>query len=398
MIRRRKIGFVVPWYGEDIVGGAEAQCRWLAEELVKAESEVEVLTTCARDLLSGWSRNHYREGVYKVGGVTVRRFRLRPADLTSFRIINDRLLAGLSISPEEEQCFITESVNSDQLYDFIEKNRANYHYVFTPYLFGTTYWGSQRCAGEGFLIPCLHDEAYADLQIFRLLFKRFKGILFYSRPEMALAQRLYQLDPAHLRLIGGGVDTDLRGNGAVFRERHSLSTPFILYVGRRDETKNLPLLIRYFCTYKERNGSDLKLVLVGDGPVETPAGFENEILDLGFLSEQVKHDACAAATLVCQPSVKESFSIVIMEAWLQETPVLVHADCPVTVHHCLRSNGGLYFRDYWEFEGCLSYLLDNPEVRRKMGRLGRRYVERNCRWERVVDRLVEAVLGPTEAG
>jgi glycosyltransferase involved in cell wall biosynthesis len=398
MSRKRKIGFVIPWYGEDIVGGAEAQCRRLAEELVKTGLKVEVLTTCARDLLSGWSRNHYREGIYEVSGVTVRRFRLRPADLTSFRIINDRLLAGLPISSEEEQCFITESVNSDRLYDFIEKHRADYYYVFTPYLFGTTYWGSQCCAGEGFLIPCLHDEAYAGLQIFRSLFKRFKSILFYSRPEMTLARRLYQMDAAHLTLIGGGVDTDIRGNGAIFREQHNLSAPFILYVGRRDETKNLPLLVRYFCFYKERNRSNVKLVLAGDGPVEIPAGFETQIFDLGFLSEQAKHDAYAAATLVCQPSVKESFSIVIMEAWLQETPVLVHADCPVTVYHCLQSNGGLYFRDYGEFEGCLSYLLGNLEVRIKMGWLGRRYVERNCRWERVVARFVEAVLGPTEAG
>ena len=398
MSRKRKIGFVIPWYGEDIVGGAEAQCRRLAEELVKTGLEVEVLTTCARDLLSGWSKNHYREDVYKVGGVTVRRFRLRSADLTSFRIINDRLLAGLPISPEEEQCFITESVNSDRLYDFIEKNRVDYYYVFTPYLFGTTYWGSQCCAGEGFLIPCLHDEAYAGLQIFRSLFKRFKGILFYSQPEMTLARRLYQLDAAHLTLIGGGVDMDIRGNGAIFREQHDLSAPFILYVGRRDETKNLPLLVRYFCFYKERNRSNVKLVLAGDGPVEIPAGFETQIFDLGFLSEQAKHDAYAAATLVCQPSARESFSIVIMEAWLQETPVLVHADCPVTVYHCLRSNGGLYFRDYGEFEGCLSYLLGNPEVRGKMGWLGRRYVERNCRLERGVARFVEAVLGPAEAG
>ena len=58
MSRKRKIGFVIPWYGEDIVGGAEAQCRRLAEELVKTGLEVEVLTTCARDLLSGWNKNH----------------------------------------------------------------------------------------------------------------------------------------------------------------------------------------------------------------------------------------------------------------------------------------------------------------------------------------------------
>jgi alcohol dehydrogenase (cytochrome c) len=36
-----------------------------------------------------------------------------------------------------------------------------------------------------------------------------------------------------------------------------------------------------------------------------------------------KYDAYAGANLLCQPSLHESFSIVLMEAWLAETPVLV---------------------------------------------------------------------------
>ena len=43
--RPLRVGFVVPRYGDDIVGGAETLVRGLAEHLAAAGSTVEVLTT-----------------------------------------------------------------------------------------------------------------------------------------------------------------------------------------------------------------------------------------------------------------------------------------------------------------------------------------------------------------
>ena len=54
--------------------------------------------------------------------------------------------------------------------------------------------------------------------------------------------------------------------------------------------------------------------------------------DLGFVDIQDKYDITAAATLLCQPSKNESFSIVIMESSLCGRPVLVHEACEVTKH------------------------------------------------------------------
>ena len=54
----------------------------------------------------------------------------------------------------------------------------------------------------------------------------------------------------------------------------------------------------------------------------------------------------AAASLLCQPSHNESFSLVIMESWLCGRPVLVSSQCAVTKDFAKRSNGGLYFKDY----------------------------------------------------
>jgi glycosyltransferase involved in cell wall biosynthesis len=108
------------------------------------------------------------------------------------------------------------------------------------------------------------------------------------------------------------------------------------------------------------------------------------ILDLGFVPVQDKYDSFAAANLFCLPSINESFSIVIMESWLMETPVLVHGRCAVTRQHCQLANGGLYFDNYDEFSATVDYLLDHPETAATLGKQGRRYVLDNFQWPAII--------------
>jgi glycosyltransferase involved in cell wall biosynthesis len=89
--------------------------------------------------------------------------------------------------------------------------------------------------------------------------------------------------------------------------------------------------------------------------------------------------------------VNESFSRVIMESWLNEVPVLVHADCAVTVGHCRRSGGGLWFRGYLEFAEAADLLAGDEGLRRRLGEAGRRYVLAECSWDVVCERIIRAV-------
>ena len=43
----QKIIFVIPWYGKHALGGAEIQCKTLAERLKKFGLNIEVYTTCS---------------------------------------------------------------------------------------------------------------------------------------------------------------------------------------------------------------------------------------------------------------------------------------------------------------------------------------------------------------
>ena len=208
--------------------------------------------------------------------------------------------------------------------------------------------------------------------------------------ERDLAQRLYDLDLAGAHVVGMGIE-GFTADPAAFRQRHQLHSPYIIYSGRREPLKGTPILLDYLDLFRERTGVDMKLVLTGSGPYDPPTRLAPHILDLGFVTEQEKHDAMAGAVAFCHASVNESFSIVILESWLAGTPVLVHGAGEVMPDHCRKSNGGLWFKNYPEFEESLSLLLTRPALREAMGKAGQRYVSETYSWPSVETRLMAAL-------
>lgn len=386
------MAFVIPWYG-DIPGGAENECKRTVENLSHSGVNVEVFTTCVKEFLSDWNTDYYKEGIYEVNGVVVRRFKVRKRNTKQFDDINYKLMHNQRITQAEEQLFIQEMINSDNLYSYITDHGQEYDYfIFIPYMFGTTYYGTKIYPEKSFLIPCLHDESYAYMSIYKAMFENVAGIIFHSEPEKKLASKLFDLNAKQV-VLGEGIETDIAFDSKRFIEKYGITNEFMLYAGRRELGKNVPLLIDYFCRYKKNNNSDLKLVLIGSGAVNIPRKYKTELIDLGFIPKQDKYDAYAAATVLCQPSLNESFSIVIMETWLCCTPVLVHADCAVTKYHSIKSNGGLYFSNYEEFEECINFYLDNPELSNNMAENGKIYVKDNYNWDTIVDRYIAFLEG-----
>ena len=383
------VAFVVPRYGEGIVGGAETLVRGLAARLAAAGTQVEVLTTCARDHRS-WT-NVLPPGTTADGAVTVRRFPVRPRDERTFAALHQRIARRQRLGIDEQLRWAEESVSSPDLYAFLVAHRTAYDVVcFAPYLFGTTLWGVQMVPERAVLVPCLHDEPFAYLDVVRLAFEACHGFIFNSLPEAQLAQKLYRIGDRPWGVVGLGFDPPPATDPAAFRRRHRLEGPILLYLGRKEAGKNVPLLIEYVRRYRERYRDAPTLVLGGDGPVTAPPGTPG-VRDLGYLDAEGKAAAYAAATVVCQPSVNESFSIVIMEAWLAGTPVLVHARCPVTLHHVLAANGGLAFADFYEFAEALTLLREDAGLRARLGAQGRAYVRAEYAWSTVTTRLRETL-------
>lgn len=386
----KKIAFVAPWFGENIPGGAEMEMRELTKHLHAKGVELEIITTCVEQFMADWNIDHYEPGISTVMGIPTRRFRVRKRDIKAFDIVNTKLMNDIPLTDEEEETFVREMINSPEMYEYIKAHKDDYAlFVYIPYMFGTTVNGILSCPEKAVVIPCFHEESYIHMRIFRNVFEQAAGMLYNAEPEKILANKVFDLSNTKQLTLGIGLDNDFTYDADAFRKKYNIDSPFILYAGRKDVGKNIYTLIYYFREYKHRKPeSDLKLVLIGGGEVTVPEDIAGDVIDIGFVDRQDKYDACAAASLMCQPSIHESFSLVIMESWLCERPVIVHNKCDVTKNFALESNAGLYFNDYWEFEGCVDYILDNPDVARRMGKLGRQYVLETFDWNVITKKAI----------
>ncbi len=387
----KKIGFVIPWFGMDIPGGAEAELRGLTKHLAEAGVELEIISTCVKEFSADWNEDYHKPGISVEGGITIRRFKVRKRNADAFHKVNIKLMRNeMPLKKEEERIFAEEMVNSPDMYEYIGRHKEEYGlFVFIPYMFGTTYHGIQHCLDRAVLIPCFHNESYVYMEIFKEQFPKVAGMIFHAEPEAELARRVYDLSNVNYAVLGEGVYTDITYNGERFREKYRISDPFILYAGRKDVGKNIYTLIHNFAEYKSRNNNGLKLVLIGGGSVSIPEPVKGDVFDLGFVDIQDKFDAYAAAALLCQPSKNESFSLVVMESWLCGRPVLVHEECAVTCHFARQSGAGLYFSNYFEFEGAVNYILGNKEMASEMGKQGRMFVTDHFAWDVIVRKYTE---------
>lgn len=391
ILRNRPIAFVTPRYGRDVLGGAERGAQAWAEQLAARGFTVEALTTNAIDLV-GWRTAPLPE-IEVMNGVTVRRFAVDPVDPVGFHDVQMKAVRGEVITRRDEERFMHHNLRSRALEEYIARHREEYAaFIFTPYLFGTSYYAAQQAGDRAFHIPCLHDEPAAQFAIFREMLEEARGILFNTAAEERLAREKLRLANPFSTVLGYGFpDEPLRGDPARFRERTGISSPFLLYSGRLEEAKNVLLLVEWFVAYKTAHpDSDVKLVLAGKGDLPIPD--RSDIVRLGMIVDrQELADAYAAALALCQLSLNESFSIVMMEAWQQGRPVIVHSDCAVTREHVEHSGGGYVCESAASFGAAVDQLLAEPDVAAALGERGRAYVQTNFGWSVLVDRMILAL-------
>jgi glycosyltransferase involved in cell wall biosynthesis len=394
-----RLAFVVQRYGLDIAGGAEYHCRLIAEHLAR-HAEVEVLTTCAADYIT-WA-NHYPEGVERLNGIPVRRFPVkRPRDPGRFAAWTDEVMRDGDTANEKSQLQWLEEEGpfSPRLVRYVEKNRERFDFfVFFSYRYYTTYHGLRAVPGRSLLVPTAEDDGVYRLGVFPPLFRLPRAIVWNSPEEKAMIERATGPLAVPGDVVGVGSALPERSDPDGFRARHDLRGPFALYVGRIDENKGCRQLFDFFRRYRKDTGSSLALVLIGREVLPVPR--EPGVVHLGFLPDQEKWDALAAAELLFMPSRLESLSMVTLEAWWAERAVLANAKCEVLRGQCRRSNAGLYYSSYDEFREALALLESRPELRAALGRNGRRYFTENYAWE-VVERkylrLLEQARDPQAA-
>ena len=101
-----------------------------------------------------------------------------------------------------------ESVNSRAMEAWLKAQGADMDGIIAgPYLFGVTWHALQVHPERSWLLPCLHDEAFAYQEVIGDLFRKVKGLLFNALPEQELAERLYGVPREKGTVVGMGLES-----------------------------------------------------------------------------------------------------------------------------------------------------------------------------------------------
>lgn len=389
----KKIAFVVHRYGLDVNGGAEYHCRVLAEHMA-SQYEVDVLTSCSKNTLP-WD-NAYKEGVEQINGVNVYRFLVeRTRDDILFEELSKEV--GKGKKEVEDEWIAQVGPYCPSFISFLEKNADQYGAViFVTYAFYFTVKGMGLHLKNSILLPTAHDDASVRLPVYREVFQSPAAFLYNSVEEREFIMQNFHTGAKPSRLTCVGIDIPeketymLPGSVMPYKDR------YIVYAGRVSHGKNFSELNRDFIEYKRRNPSALKLVVIGKTDDKMTLTYSEDIIYAGFVTEEEKMAVLGNARLLVMPSLYESLSLVILESMAAGRPVLVNGKCAVLKGQCIRSNAGLYYTNFFEFEAALNYMLSGGDSYQQMCENGYRFVKENYDWKKVaadVGSLIEEIDG-----
>lgn len=381
---QKKIVIVTPWF-DGFVGGAGTLAKGMARELNRRGVSASVFTTCSLSPYDDWWSDYYPAGRSVVEGIETHRFRVNqmraPYDATIKKIAK-----GSSLTLDDERNFFQYGINSDELVTALtEVLDRNHEIVALPYFQGLTHSALNAYPGRISLIPCFHDEAQFYWRSTQMMLANAKHVFYNSVEEKEMTVRQYGRVVGR-RVVEGavtGVGVEMSTIDDDSTSLQSLPQKYFIYAGRKEKGKNVPLLCEWFVEYVRESATATKLVFVGGGEKELLPQSPH-IIDLGAVSEAEKRRAIRGARALINLSDRESFSIVVMEAWLSAVPVIVSQRCAVTAGHVRRANGGLFVDNQAEFFAACDYLDTNESVRAHLGSNGKIFVTREFSYDVVL--------------
>lgn len=383
---KEKILLVVQRYGEKVNGGAEDYVRQYAEKL-NAYYEVHVYTTNALSYES-WAP-YYVLGERVVNDVHIHYFPTKKRHLL-FPVALQTALSWPKNKNAGRRFVKYQGPQSKTLIRAIKKNHKKFsNILFFAYLYYPSVYGIKAIKNKAILVPFCHDEPYIYFSIYRNEFFNTKGLIFNTIEEREFVYKLFPFTISKpSTLLGIGIEPPSLSNIDV-KKKFGLNNPYIIYVGRLDTAKGVDKLLKYFSTFAKQSKRKIDLVVVGQNVniMEEELNTSN-IKSVGFVDPLDKNALINNSELLVLPSMFESLSIVVLEAFNLHRPILVNEKCQVLKGHILRSNGGLYYDNEEEFVATLNYLLDNPSIAKAMGENGYQYVETNYRWPIIINHLL----------
>jgi len=168
----------------------------------------------------------------------------------------------------------------------------------------------------------------------------------------------------------------------------------VVFVGRHDPRKGLPVLLRAWPALRRRTGARLRLVGADPLAVRLLLARQHvcdEGIDvLGFLPQDELTEELARAKVLVAPSIgMESFGMVLTRAFACALPV-VASDIPGYRDVMTPDTGVLVPPGHPErLAGAVAGLLEDEPRRARLGEAARRIAEERYSWDRIAGRLLE---------
>ncbi len=395
-----RVAIVVQRYGADIVGGSEQLARDVAETM-QGSWDVTVLTTCAQDYIT-W-KNHYPEGREVLNGVPVMRFPVaKPRDMSSFSASSSDIEnRSFRLTEEEERKYFEEQGPLvPKLVDHIKAHRDDFDvFIFFTYLYYTSVLGIPPVADKAYLVSTAHDEpTFYFMRTYAPLFHSLRGIIFLSREEQRLMNQVYQIPPQVRQILGGyGVPKPVVE--ATTDEEKRLEDKFVpmmgahffLFLGRATGAKRVGDILHAHHEIVDHYNLPTALIMGGSVHADIQVPTRPDFHICGYLTPVEKSFLLKRATALLNPSSYESLSIVILEAWAHQTPVIVNGHSTVMREHCDASRAGLYYYSSATLRGQMAWARTHPNEARALGVQGSHYVASTFQWDQVKKTLLDEV-------
>jgi glycosyltransferase involved in cell wall biosynthesis len=285
---------------------------------------------------------------------------------------------------EERQWLEEHGPVVPELVEHLERHEKDYDaVVFFSYRYWTTYFGMQVAPHKSLLVPTAEHDRVLYLRLFRPFFRLPAAIVFNTPEERDLIERVTGNEGLPGEVVGTGINRPAAVPVDEVAPRLDLLGDYLVYVGRIEPEKGCAVMIDHFLRWQRETRATTTLALFGRS---TMSFSENAHVRLmGVVPDGEKLAAIARARALVMPSRHESLSMVVLESWMMNRPVLVNGDCEVLRGQVLRANGGLYYRRYEEFAAALDLLVNEPGLADRLGRQGHAYFQENYAWERVME-------------
>ena len=268
---------------------------------------------------------------------------------------------------------------------------SSMHYKFADY----PQWRKMGRHPKPFVLyGALHIEE--GMQLNSRYIKRIRNAEYYIANTLYEKQYIlrYVNDEDAIKVIGTATD--------IFRETVSGDTiesyrrkigikqdeKIILYLGRHEDWKGIPVLINAFTALQKRYAK-CRLVIAGASTTYTKALLqitkENPaIIVMSDISHEEKIFILQASDIMVLPSASESFGVVFLEAWSFHKPV-IGANIGAVASVIDEGKDGLLFTpgDPVSLQQQMEILLRNEDKCRELGCNGYEKVMQQYTWEKV---------------